>query len=210
MTNKPREMIHHLKLLHSETQTAPIWKCSKCPYKSKLRAHLNRHVNDVHEGVRKFLCQYCGKKFKRNETLMEHKATHGELTQSFTCQFCDKAFPKSFQLQQHMITHSTERPYLCDMCGKSYKTIQATERHKRFMHSENVPKWPCPRGCERTFKYRTHLSKHLKRPCKISIRMKQLKSGVRESDVEEEVVASHITIQIVCDEQLDNNIKNVA
>lgn len=38
---------------------------------------------------------------------------------SFVCDQCGKAFETASKLKKHMPMHSTDRPFSCDVCGKT-------------------------------------------------------------------------------------------
>ncbi|XP_046668740.1 zinc finger protein 718-like isoform X1 [Homalodisca vitripennis] len=203
IASTPRELQKHQKLLHKPEDQPKFWKCSKCPYKSKLRAHLTRHENDAHGSLRQFLCHYCGKSFKRNDTLTQHKVIHGEVNKTFTCQHCGKICTSSVFLREHLASHTTERPFLCDMCGSSFKTRGATQRHKRVMHSTSVPMFPCTQ-CERTFKAKTDLNRHRKTH-RLKTEATIVPGVISGANVQEDVISTPITIQVVYTHQLESN-----
>ena len=43
-------------------------ECDRCDYTSKERAKLQRHIDTVHQNIRRFKCEKCGTAFGRNET----------------------------------------------------------------------------------------------------------------------------------------------
>ena len=72
------------------------YRCSKCPYVSKLKHNLKRH-----EGKCK-----------------------GEV--SLTCEVCNKTFSTKFNLERHKMSHqstgnSENNPFPCTMCDKTFK-----------------------------------------------------------------------------------------
>ena len=38
------------------------------------------------------------------------------------CETCGRVFTAKITLRQHMITHTEDRPYICELCGKSFRS----------------------------------------------------------------------------------------
>lgn len=87
----------------------------QCSYKTGRKEHYIRHVNNVHNNKRPYLCDHCGKAFKRPDALKQHRVTHVELDPSlgaFRCPVCGKCCRAQAQLTQHLVSVSyTNRPY---------------------------------------------------------------------------------------------------
>jgi uncharacterized Zn-finger protein len=45
---------------------------------------------------------------------------------------CGRAFAMKSTLEQHLTSHSSDRPYLCDICGFSTKYLSHLIAHKRI------------------------------------------------------------------------------
>ena len=41
----------------------------------------------------------------------------------FMCDICSKSFSMVYYLKKHMVTHQTEKPFMCDICSKSFKVL---------------------------------------------------------------------------------------
>lgn len=47
----------------------------------------------------------------------------------FPCPICHKVYPMQKRLTQHMKMHSSEKPHMCDKCGKSFKKRYTFKMH---------------------------------------------------------------------------------
>src|SRR4051794_30473628 len=52
----------------------------------------------------------------------------------FQCALCSRLFTSGLGLQQHVRTHTQERPWHCDLCKTSYKTIKGFKDHRLSNH----------------------------------------------------------------------------
>ena len=68
-----------------------------------------------------FLCKICLKIFKTNSSLKCHVSDLHERSGDFACVFCDNKFFRKSSKIEHERTHSSEKPYECDECGKSFQ-----------------------------------------------------------------------------------------
>ncbi|NXY13185.1 ZN335 protein, partial [Atrichornis clamosus] len=86
------------------------YKCEECNYTSVYKKDVIRH-STVHSRDRK----------KRAEPPPK--------LNSFPCPVCNRVYPMQKRLTQHMKTHSTEKPHMCDKCGKSFKKRYTFKMH---------------------------------------------------------------------------------
>ena len=49
-----------------------MYPCEQCDYKTKDQNHLKRHIQTVHEGIRRFPCNHCDYQAKRKDSLVSH------------------------------------------------------------------------------------------------------------------------------------------
>ncbi|NXU48483.1 ZN732 protein, partial [Turnix velox] len=47
----------------------------------------------------------------------------------FPCELCGKSFKRSSNLQEHRRTHTPHRPHPCSTCPKAFKTPHELQRH---------------------------------------------------------------------------------
>ncbi|XP_037796053.1 zinc finger protein 286A-like [Penaeus monodon] len=165
---------HYAYQRHRRTHTASkvvrIHTCPQCPYKTMRREHFLRHIKNVHQNHRPFLCDICGKAFKRQDALKQHHVTHYQSMSSgrsgqigpygFVCHICQKVCRSAAYLKEHMATHSEERSFLCEVCGASFKTRSVQRNHVQTIH-RRPRSFTCP-SCEKKFNTKYALRRHMK------------------------------------------------
>lgn len=140
--------------------------CSACPYETRRREHYLRHVNAVHSEQCPYLCDHCGRGFKRKDSLAQHGFVHQERSNrlyQFECQTCNARFRSLGHLHDHQAKHSTERLYLCEICGSAFKTKAVQQKHVLSIHSK--PRSHVCSICSKRFNtnyaLRRHASSHV-------------------------------------------------
>eukprot|EP01083_Nonionella_stella_P025669 70730_1 len=165
--------------------SARIFQCYVCEKlfksKSKVKSHQRSRSDE-----RPFPCSLCGKSFKSQNYLKQHHRSHsGEI--HFPCNLCGKLFKYKSEVKQHIMriqsqcnlceksfnfqiylksqaeikrhqrSQSDERPFQCNLCGRSF-TSQAGARQHQRSHSDERP-YQCDL-CTKRFKSRNNLADH--------------------------------------------------
>ncbi|XP_038139014.1 zinc finger protein 335-like [Cyprinodon tularosa] len=115
-----------------------LFKCLQCSYRCKRWSSLKEHMFN-HEGKKPFKCEECDYSSVYNKDVLRHSAVHSKEKKQkkemvpkvleFPCPVCGKVYPMQKRLTQHMKTHSSEKPHMCDKCGKSFKKRYTFKMH---------------------------------------------------------------------------------
>ena len=127
-----------------------LHKCHLCDYKCKDKPYLEKHIQSVHEGIRRFFCPHCDYKAFFQANLNKHvKRVHEGVkdNQEFPCPHCDLKFTVKFNLRRHVkIIHMGET-LKCPHCDYKTKRKEFLTDHIDSVHEGKT--YHCPRSdCE--------------------------------------------------------------
>ena len=104
--------------------------CSECDRYFLRKMHFDTHMNR-HNGI-KPKCSNCDMSFydvyKRNQH--QKKCIIGVKPSKVQCPTCEKWFLSAWNLKKHQVVHSDVRPFICNLCGKSFKRPKDLNGHK--------------------------------------------------------------------------------
>lgn len=111
-------------------------------------------------GEKAYACSDCAYRASRADALRAHRDTRHCDARSYVCETCGKAFKTRFILKTHQRQHSATRPYACAACPKAFRW-PAGLRHHFLSHTKQQP-YRCLR-CPYRAKQRFQVVKHLRR-----------------------------------------------
>ncbi|XP_052803451.1 zinc finger protein 888-like [Mya arenaria] len=103
-----------------------------------------------------YSCERCGLQFQHPKILQKHLLQHQ--TKQFTCEKCGAKFYRKQYLITHQLLHTGERPFMCEECGQSYRSLTNLNRHVRHTHKQ-LRKYECDVCKERFFRI-DHMKNH--------------------------------------------------
>ena len=135
------------------------FQCEHCEYKCQNVARIKQHVNQVHLGLRPFLCDYCSSSFPTKSAVNIHRMSHtGE--RNYPCMFCEKKFNRKDNLVKHVRTHTGEKPFSCDVCGRTFGDQSHFAKHRMTHTDDGVKKFLCE-ICNKSYTRKAELKYHM-------------------------------------------------
>lgn len=135
--------------------------CSLCNQLFPSEQILNSHQCSAKPTEeKKYPCNVCSEKMPSYWELRKHMNTHfpGMLdSKSSFCHLCQKDYTKT-GFMNHLRKHTGERPFVCELCNKSFSQSSSLSIHMKF--HLNVRKHACT-VCEKKFVTKSELSRHM-------------------------------------------------
>eukprot|EP00178_Gracilaria_changii_P016086 TRINITY_DN4542_c0_g1_i1.p1 TRINITY_DN4542_c0_g1~~TRINITY_DN4542_c0_g1_i1.p1 ORF type:complete len:793 (+),score=125.36 TRINITY_DN4542_c0_g1_i1:344-2722(+) len=136
-------------------------KCEICGLIFAKRGNKQRHIQTVHNGLKKFRCDVCGNQFGLKADLNRHKFRIHE-SRSFCCDKCGKSFSQQMQLDHHIrVTHLQDnRPWECKICFLRLGRKSSLTRHEQTVHQKT--RFAC-RVCPKSYSQKFDAVRHERR-----------------------------------------------
>lgn len=149
-----------------------IRQCKLCDFEAFTIKKLQQHQSSAHGKAktktktnRLLQCGHCEYRTSDTHSLKRHSVLHQEKRYRYQCPHCDLLYLRIHSLYRHIkIAHTQQERnwHFCSKDGCDYKTLQLShlKRHYSTVHSTHR-EYECP-VCEKTYKLREHLHRHMK------------------------------------------------
>lgn len=143
-------------------------KCVYCKQWFENHIHFRKHFKDDHHqdvdkffskkaNCNEFTCYICKKDFALKNYLKTHMKVHND-NKAFVCDFCGKRYRTGAILTRHLNTHEG-KTYPCGECGKTFGYYARLRIH-RYSHRTEL-NYKCE-VCSKAFKVQKYLARHMK------------------------------------------------
>ena len=129
-----------IHMLTHNKESLELNKCKICGNTYELEHSLERHLRHDHniklcelneaEGTESYTCNECGKRFTSEEKLLIHEDSHNTTDRPYACGICDRSFKNMSHLEEHHTEHTAE-VFHCHQCGAELNCAQALHNHMR-------------------------------------------------------------------------------
>uniref|UniRef100_A0A1A9WDW3 C2H2-type domain-containing protein n=1 Tax=Glossina brevipalpis TaxID=37001 RepID=A0A1A9WDW3_9MUSC len=166
--------------VHSKSQVVKRkhreYNCLLCDEAFMRAWELKQHLN-THDDSKVHKCEYCPASYFYKSNLTIHMRSHRpkektrkieKLKERKVCHYCPRTFSTTTHRRRHERIHTGERPYVCEMCGRSFASSSDMSNHRssQHLHERNFVCDICDKRFNRRSQLRIHKTNvHTAKPC---------------------------------------------
>ncbi|XP_067635779.1 zinc finger protein 845-like [Eurosta solidaginis] len=156
-----KALAKHFRIKHKSTYDKLEGKIFKDNEGSRNSRHENRLASRL-KAKGKYICSFCPQEFVSETTVKNHeKKIHlHQRPDRKECPICHKKIDPTHFKGHIRDVHPSERKFVCDICGCSYKTSTYLKDHKALHLDRKFPCTLCHRNFARTNDLKAHMRSH--------------------------------------------------
>ncbi|CAH0556862.1 unnamed protein product [Brassicogethes aeneus] len=113
-------------------QRPAVFKCSLCPFTSKIQSQLSRHEREEHIKTKFFRCTKCNYVTHIKARFTKHVKYHS--MPMIKCDMCDFRTPYKWNLDRHCKNHNGRGAFRCSACNFTADIKQSLTVHEMNHH----------------------------------------------------------------------------
>lgn len=150
--------------MENETENNGFVNCTFCHKDiptSEIKYHDRRHKYALNK-KRKFLCAFCPREYNSETSvkLHEKKVHMCEKPEPKECPICQKKVDPKYLKNHIENVHTSERKFICDICGDPFKSYVLLHSHKRLHLERNFACTVCEKKFIRSSDLKVHMRIH--------------------------------------------------
>ena len=109
------------------------YHCETCGIDIVTKKGYQKHIMNLHQKVKRYICDVCGNQFFAKHNMERHRATH--FAPSLECSYCGRKFADPVALKRHVMTHTGDFRYICGICNHGFIQSTPYRMHMQKKHS---------------------------------------------------------------------------
>jgi len=144
----------------------PLKACSVCNLKSLThKDNLDHWASDHPDISVVYKCDWegCNHTSTQVGEVKRHRRKHLiEEKQLVKCEECNKYYPPKYLQTRHILVHQEGKNFKCDVCEKSFKTVENLKVHVRTHGPDEMKYTHCCELCGRRFTQKANMEAHMR------------------------------------------------
>ena len=160
-TVKSQFFSKHMKKHEKSEENVNFFPCTfqGCEKQYLLKKLLLTHRKAAHNLDGTLKCDHCNFTSSGQKRMDRHVVKHSD-ARDFICQECGKGYKTEVALKDHILWHTGVFAFKCDICNTKYLTKGRFNLHKKITHETPPNSFPCP-TCDFSCNTKHYLGVHM-------------------------------------------------